>query len=88
MRLLVNENFPAPSVTGLREAGWDVLSVSETHPGMDDAGVLSWAARENRWLVTFDRDYGELLFARGLQPPAAVILFRYFRIVQKNLWNG
>lgn len=29
-----------------------------------------------RWLVTFDHDYGELLFARNLAPPPAVILLR------------
>jgi len=73
---LVNENFPAPSVAKLRLAGCDVLSIAESYSGMDDSGVLSLAARESRWLVTFDRDYGELIFARGLNSPPAVILFR------------
>lgn len=38
--------------------------------------MLALAREEDRWLVTFDRDYGELLFARNLVPPPAVILLR------------
>jgi predicted nuclease of predicted toxin-antitoxin system len=76
VRLLVNENFPAPSIKRLRAAGLDVASIGETSPGIDDEQVLRQSVDEQRWLVTFDRDYGELLFARGLAAPPAVILLR------------
>jgi len=76
VRWLVNENFPAPSVAVLRAAGHDVLSIAESHSGDDDTEVLALARQEGRWLVTFDRDYGELLFARNYAPPPAVILLR------------
>ncbi len=76
VRFLVNENFPAPSILRLREAGYDVVSVAESFPGVDDTDVLAQAVNEQRWLATFDSDYGELLFARGLPPPPAVILLR------------
>lgn len=62
VRLLLNENFPAPSTSLLRQFGFDVLSVAEEFAGMKDADVLSIAVREGRWLITFDRDYGGLLF--------------------------
>lgn len=75
-RLLANENFPAPSVHYLRDKGYDVASVSEGGGGLSDPEVLAQAVTEQRWIVTFDRDYGELIFARGLTPPPAVILFR------------
>lgn len=29
-----------------------------------------------RWVVTFDRDYGELVFARKVPPPAAILFLR------------
>ena len=61
MRWLVNENFPAPSVAVLRASGHDVLYIADSHAGDDDADVLALAREEGRWLVTFDRDYGELL---------------------------
>jgi predicted nuclease of predicted toxin-antitoxin system len=76
VRWLVNENFPAPSIIVLRAAGHDVLSIAESYSGVADTEVLSLARKDNRWLVTFDRDYGELLFARNLTPPPAVILLR------------
>ena len=76
VRWLVNENFPAPSVAVLRASGHDVLYIADSHAGDDDADVLALAREEGRWLVTFDRDYGELLFARNHAPPPAVILLR------------
>ena len=76
MRWLVNENFPAPSVVVMRASGHDVLSIAESYSGVDDTVVLALAREQGRWLVTFDRDYGELLFARNYAPPPAVILLR------------
>ncbi|NDU89920.1 MAG: hypothetical protein G3I08_08605 [Ferrovum sp.] len=76
VRWLVNENFPAPSIIVLRAAGHDVLSIAESYSGVADTEVLSLARKDKRWLVTFDRDYGELLFARNHTPPPAVILLR------------
>ena len=74
--LLVNENFPAPATKVLRAAGVDVKSVIEFAAGITDETVLAMARAEQRWLVTFDRDYGELLFARRLAAPPALLLMR------------
>ena len=75
-RLLANENFPAPSVRYLRDGGYDVAAVFEGRGGVIDREVLALAEAEQRWIVTFDRDYGDLIFGRGLAAPPAVILFR------------
>jgi predicted nuclease of predicted toxin-antitoxin system len=34
------------------------------------------AASENRLLITFDKDFGELAFRQGLFSPSGIILFR------------
>jgi predicted nuclease of predicted toxin-antitoxin system len=60
----------------LRAAGLDVESVTERMPGATDAIVLLHAAQTGRWIVTFDRDYGELVFARKVPPPPAIIYLR------------
>jgi len=39
--------------------------------------VLEWAVCEDRIILTFDRDYGDLLFKRRLAPPAGVIYLRF-----------
>ncbi|MDD1612204.1 MAG: DUF5615 family PIN-like protein [Methylococcaceae bacterium] len=86
--LLLNENFPAPAAAVLREAGYDALAIAESLAGIADQDVLALAVREQRWLVTFDRDYGDLLFARKLPAPPAVILLRVssYRPAEPAAW--
>ena len=76
MRFLANENFPGAAVTALEAAGHDVVWVRTAAPGTSDPDVLAWAAREERILLTFDKDFGEL--ARGSQLPrtCGVVLLR------------
>lgn len=74
--LIVNENFPVPALRVLREQGVDVLSVQETMPGATDEAVLAMACETGRWLVTFDRDYGELVFSQQCAPPQAILYLR------------
>ncbi|MEZ4706533.1 MAG: DUF5615 family PIN-like protein [Caldilineaceae bacterium] len=76
MRFLANENFPLPSVRLLRGAGHDVVSITEESPGVADEQILRRALREERIILTFDRDYGELIYRRGM-PAAAVLYLRY-----------
>jgi predicted nuclease of predicted toxin-antitoxin system len=77
MRLLADENIPLETVRALRDAGHDVYSATESAPGAPDAALLKRAVAEDRLVVTFDKDFGELL-ARGKdRPTAGVILLRF-----------
>ena len=76
MRLLANENIPRATVDTLRDAGHDVLWVSSEFPSIKDEAVILFASVENRIIITFDRDYGELLFKRRLDKPLGVIYLR------------
>lgn len=73
MKWLADENLPAASVHALRNAGWDVLHVRDELAGIPDVEVLLLAEREKRALLTFDRDFGELVFRRGMAAPEAVV---------------
>ena len=75
-KLLANENFPLPAVHLLREAGVDIQTVLDVMPAASDEDVLAYARREQRWIVTFDRDYGDLVFRKGMLPPPAIIYLR------------
>ena len=77
--LLANEKFPAPAIRKLRAAGVDVIAVVEAMPSCSDREVMAYARQERRWIVTFDRDYGDLSFREGLPPPPAILLFRQER---------
>ena len=75
-RPLADENIPAGAIDAFRDAGCDVLSIREIAPGIADAEVLRLAVNQSRLLVTFDRDYGELIFRQGFEPPPSIIYFR------------
>lgn len=74
--LLANENVPAPLVRLLRDAGLKVESVAETMPSVSDRNVLQHAVATHQWVLTFDRDYGELVFALLAPPPPAILYLR------------
>ena len=76
IKLVANENFPVPAIRKLRAAGVDVVAVIETMPSISDREVMAYARREQRWIITFDRDYGDLVFRKGLLPPPAILFFR------------
>jgi predicted nuclease of predicted toxin-antitoxin system len=44
-------------------------------PALEDYEVLAIAVRDQRILITFDRDFGELVFSRR-QPHGGVLYFR------------
>ncbi len=62
MKFLANENFPFPSIKFLRENGYEIISISEESSGIADSEVLQKASAENLIILTFDSDYGELIF--------------------------
>ena len=77
MKFLANENFPVPSIHKLREVGYDVYAVILTTPGIADEEGLSLARKDGRIILTFDKDYGQLIFKKNLPPPSGMIFFRY-----------
>jgi predicted nuclease of predicted toxin-antitoxin system len=77
MDFLANENFPSVSIGLLRNAGHDVASVIKETPGDKDRNILKRAHEENRIVLTFDRDYGELIYRHKVFIPAGLIYFRF-----------
>ena len=78
---LANENFPRPSTLLLREHGFSVKSIQEDNPGISDEEVIEIALKLNLIILTFDRDYGELIFKYSKDNPPSVVFFREKGIV-------
>ena len=76
MRILANENVAAEVVERLRGNGYDVAWVRHDSPGATDDAVLERAVTEQRVLITFDKDFGQLVFLRGRAASCGVVLFR------------
>lgn len=80
MDFLADENFPLDATRRLRDAGHAIAAVVHDSPGVSDEEILERAAREGRVILTFDRDYGSLLFERPARQsplPAGMVYFRF-----------
>jgi predicted nuclease of predicted toxin-antitoxin system len=76
LRFLADENIPRKAVDALRAAGHDVAWIAEEAPSTTDTDVLARAVRDRRVLLTFDKDFGELAFRRGLPADCGIVLLR------------
>ena len=74
MRFIVDESTGSAVVESLRNAGHDVLAVSEAMPQADDPDILARARSEGRILVTNDKDFGDLVFRSGQSHHGVVLL--------------
>ena len=76
MRIIVDENVSGSVIRVLRDRGHDVLSVKESMRSESDEAVLARAQAEQRLVITYDKDFGELAFRYGLPASCGVVLFR------------
>jgi predicted nuclease of predicted toxin-antitoxin system len=76
MQFLANENIPLDVVAALRNEGHDVAWIRTDSPGSRDPDILTRAVTENRVLLTFDKDFGDLAFQFGLPATCGIVLFR------------
>lgn len=82
MEFLADENIPFFTVQGLRRAGHDVAAVATEAPGISDEDVLARTVREKRVLLTFDSDYGGLLYAHATSDVRGIGIV-YFRFAPR-----
>lgn len=76
MRILADENLPGDAVAALRASGHDVAWMRSEAPGTRDLEIIARAQAENRILITFDKDFGELAFHSKLPASSGIVLFR------------
>jgi predicted nuclease of predicted toxin-antitoxin system len=76
LRFLADESCDFAVVRALRAAGHDVLAVSEFTQRSDDRELIELARREDRILLTEDKDFGRLVYASHADS-AGVILIRF-----------
>lgn len=84
LRFLADESCDFVVVRALRSKGYDVLAVSEYMRRSDDRDLIEQSHRENRILLTEDKDFGWLVFASHAVS-AGVILIRYPNNVRSTL---
>lgn len=59
-------------IASLRELEQDVLSATQVDAGATDEVLLALALKEQRVIITEDKDFGELVFLRGMSHPCII----------------
>jgi len=73
---LADENIPILVIKELRKDGFDIISVVENYRGLSDNEILDLSSK-NRWIIlTFDKDFGDLIYKQKLNKPLGIILLR------------
>lgn len=76
MKFLANENIEKRIVDFLRDSGYDVVYCAEVRPRDDDESIVKIANKEQRIILTNDKDFGELTYVKR-QTRFGVILLRF-----------
>ncbi|BCA60441.1 DUF5615 family PIN-like protein [Sphingomonas sp. HMP6] len=85
MELLADENQHPTVVARLRQAGYRVEYVRDSSPGAQDKQILARPDIGSVIFLTYDRDFGDLVFNRGLQPPLAIMYTRLNRAKPEHI---
>ncbi|HVB46951.1 MAG TPA: DUF5615 family PIN-like protein [Burkholderiales bacterium] len=74
MRLLADESCDHAVVRALHAAGHDVLAIAESAPGISDEAVIERAVRDQRIVLTDDKDFGQLVYAAARSASGVMFL--------------
>jgi len=58
----------------IKALDFDTISVRELNPKMPDVDILKLAEKENRIVITMDKDFGELVFSRKKKHDGVILL--------------
>lgn len=73
--IIADESVDFAIIRVLRSARFLVTAIAEDHPGWPDAQVLKFAFDQEAFLITEDKDFGELTY-RFKQPNHGILLVR------------
>lgn len=76
MNFLADENFPLVSSELLKSNGHSLRLASVEFTGQPDTKILKEAIEKEEIILTFDKDFGELIFRNNFTPPPGIIPFR------------
>lgn len=75
MKILIDVSTGDAVAIEVKSLGHDVQSVRDVNPKMADQDILDWAVRDERIVITMDKDFGELVY-RSRRQHAGILLLR------------
>lgn len=87
MKFLANENIPKKVCNRLRlEMDIDITSSLEIAQGLRDEEVISLAQEKGSIIITFDKDFGELVFKKRANVKG-IVLLRFAPVSPEFIFN-
>ncbi len=74
LKFLVDESTGRKVAIAIRSEGFDTISVIDDLRGARDLAIIQRAIKEQRIIVTNDKDFGELVFRFRLFPKGVILL--------------
>ena len=71
---IADENIPKETVDLLKKQGVDIVSVTKFASGLSDTEVLNLANKNGRIVITFDKDFGQLIFKEKRKTKGLILL--------------
>lgn len=74
LKFLADENIPLDVVNILKKDGINIISITEIDLGLEDEAILKLADKEDMVIITFDKDFGELVFKAKKKSKGIILL--------------
>lgn len=74
MKIVADEGIEGPIILRLRAVGHHVIHIAEIAPGSTDSEILEFANREEALLITYDKDFGDLVFYLHYQTHGVILM--------------
>ncbi len=60
--IIIDESTDARITEAWRKEGYEIFSIQETMPGIDDIDIIELAVKSEGYIITEDKDFGEIVF--------------------------
>ncbi|MDP3728329.1 MAG: DUF5615 family PIN-like protein [bacterium] len=74
IKFLADENIPLKVISNLLRDRIDIIAVAEKSARIKDEEILELAKKEGRVIITFDKDFGELVFRKKRETNGVILL--------------
>lgn len=74
MKIVADEGIERPIVVRLRADGHHVIYIAEIARGSTDPEVLDLANQEESLLITYDKDFGDLVFYQHYRTHGVILM--------------
>ncbi|MCE7743665.1 MAG: hypothetical protein GPJ52_00870 [Candidatus Heimdallarchaeota archaeon] len=74
IKYLADENIPLMVIKELSELGFSIESIPTGKRGMSDKEVMKYAFEKGLVIITFDKDFGQLVFKEKVKSKGIILL--------------